>query len=291
MRLPTKQAEYAVPDAVTKSAYVALYPTDFLADVGHLGNTELGIYTRLLLVYYRDQRPLPFDTDRLRRLAMAFSPEECRALEAVLPEFFVLTAQPDGSRVWRHKRADRELEAAKQARERRVAQTEAARRARHSASDCSVTDSVTETVTGYSQRESQSQNQNQRNNTDSDARASVSPAGLAVVLRKVGVQCTGSHPTLIEMAQQGVSAETLLAAVAEAKRATGSSGFNVKYLAAIVARWASEAGSLNFTGAAPPAGRPASKGAAFLAALDRTVHDSGVADVAASAVGPARLGR
>lgn len=94
------------------SPYFALYPTDFLADVGHLGNTELGIYWRLLLVYYRDGRPLPFDTDRLRRLAMAFSPEEYRALDAVVSEFFVLSTEPDGTRAWRHKRADRELAAA-----------------------------------------------------------------------------------------------------------------------------------------------------------------------------------
>lgn len=89
--------------------YIALYPGDFLADTGHLGNTELGIYWRLLLVYYRDARPLPVDMDRLRRLAMTFSPEECRALESVLPEFFILTAQEDGTRCWRHKRADIEL--------------------------------------------------------------------------------------------------------------------------------------------------------------------------------------
>lgn len=94
------------------SPYVALYPSDFLADIGHLGNTELGIYWRLLLVYYRDGRPLPFDTDRLRRLAMTFSPEECRALEQVVAEFFVLSTEPDGSRVWRHKRADTEIERA-----------------------------------------------------------------------------------------------------------------------------------------------------------------------------------
>lgn len=94
------------------SPYIALYPSDFLADIGHLGNTELGIYWRLLLVYYRDGRPLPFDTDRLRRLAMTFSPEECRALEQVVAEFFVLSTEPDGSRVWRHKRADTEIERA-----------------------------------------------------------------------------------------------------------------------------------------------------------------------------------
>ena len=89
--------------------YFAMYPTDFLADIGHLGNTELGIYWRLLLVYYRDGRPLPFDPDRLRRLAMTFNPEECRALEAVMSEFFVLSKEPDGRRVWRHRRADIEV--------------------------------------------------------------------------------------------------------------------------------------------------------------------------------------
>ncbi|MBI5270662.1 MAG: YdaU family protein [Burkholderiales bacterium] len=99
---------------MTKPAapYVALYPTDFLADIGHLGNTELGIYFRLLLIYYRDQRPLPFDTDRLRRLAMTFSPEEAKSLEQVMVEFFELATEPDGSRCWRHRRADQEIERA-----------------------------------------------------------------------------------------------------------------------------------------------------------------------------------
>lgn len=92
--------------------YIALYATDFLAGVGHLGNTELGIYWRLLLIYYRDARPLPFDSDRLRRLAMTFSPEEFRSLDAVISEFFVLSTEPDGTRVWRHKRADKELASA-----------------------------------------------------------------------------------------------------------------------------------------------------------------------------------
>jgi len=87
--------------------WVPLYVNDFLSDVGHLGNTELGVYTRLLLVYYRDARPLPVDTDRLRRLAMTYSPEECRALDAVVSEFFKFSAEPDGRRVWRHTRADK----------------------------------------------------------------------------------------------------------------------------------------------------------------------------------------
>lgn len=101
--------------------YFALYPTDFLADVGHLGNTELGIYWRLLLVYYRDGRPLPLDADRLRRIAMTFSPEECRALDSVVSEFFTLSTEPDGTRVWRHKRADIELARASRAHEKKSA--------------------------------------------------------------------------------------------------------------------------------------------------------------------------
>jgi uncharacterized protein YdaU (DUF1376 family) len=92
--------------------WISLYPADFLADIGHLGNTELGIYWRLLLVYYRDGKPLPADTDRLRRLAMCFSPEEFRALESVVAEFFRVDSTDDGRRVWRHARADREMAAA-----------------------------------------------------------------------------------------------------------------------------------------------------------------------------------
>lgn len=110
--------------------YFALYPVDFLADVGHLGNTELGLYWRLLLVYYRDGKPLPCDTDRLRRIAMAFSPEENRCLDAVVSEFFVMSTEPDGTRVWRNRRADREIERAISIYANKVGGAEKARAAR-----------------------------------------------------------------------------------------------------------------------------------------------------------------
>lgn len=112
--------------------YFALYPTDFLADVGHLGNTELGIYWRLLLVYYRDGRPLPCDTDRLRRIAMTFSPEEARCLDQVVSEFFQLSVETDGTRVWRHKRADIEIAAAKGKHQAAVKKAQVAAEARWS---------------------------------------------------------------------------------------------------------------------------------------------------------------
>jgi len=108
-------------EEVSKVSFVAMYPSDFLADIGHLGNTELGIYWRLLLVYYRDGKPLPFDVDKLRRLAMAFTPEEFRCVDAVVSEFFALTNEADGSRVWRHHRADREIVKATSAHEKKSA--------------------------------------------------------------------------------------------------------------------------------------------------------------------------
>ena len=94
--------------------YIALYPADFLADISSLGNTELGIYWRLLLVYYQTRQSLPQDRDKLIRIAMAFSPEEIRALDFVLAEYFVsgVDDSPDKNKVYRHTRADREIDAA-----------------------------------------------------------------------------------------------------------------------------------------------------------------------------------
>jgi uncharacterized protein YdaU (DUF1376 family) len=286
---------------MTKTAYVALYPSDFLADIGHLGNTELGIYTRLLLVYYRDQRPLPVDQDRLRRLAMTFSPEECRALESVVSEFFVLTAEPDGTRVWRHRRADKEIVAAQAAWQKRVDQTAAARRVRHKASEVSVTEPVTESVTepvtesvtgsvtaGESEPEPEPE---KRHHTHTRERAEVTPTALAVAMRRAGVEANGAHPAVIALAEQGVAVETVVAACREACQRKPGERVPVTYVARVLESWAKKAAELRVHGAqAPPTGRPASKGAAFLAALDRTVNDSGVVDVQAAA-GPARLGR
>ena len=90
--------------------YIALYAADFLADVTTLGNTELGIYWRLLLVYYQTREPLPQDRDKLIRTAMAFTPEETRALDYVIEQYFTGGVfGPDNRRVYRHARADREI--------------------------------------------------------------------------------------------------------------------------------------------------------------------------------------
>lgn len=64
-------------------------------------------YTRLLRLYYKNERAIPADIPNACRLARATSPAQKRAVESVLREFFVL--QTDG---WHQKRCDAELAAA-----------------------------------------------------------------------------------------------------------------------------------------------------------------------------------
>ena len=94
---------------MSKSPWIALYPSDYLADTAHLGLTEHGIYWRLLLHYYQHGSPLPGDLDKICRIIMASTPEERRTVEYILTEYFILTPNHDGGRVWRHARADMEI--------------------------------------------------------------------------------------------------------------------------------------------------------------------------------------
>lgn len=92
--------------------YIALYPSDYLADTAHLGLTEHGIYWRMLLHYYQHGKPFPNDLERICRVILASTPEEKRVAEYVLGEFFALTDDSDGAQTWHHARADREIAAA-----------------------------------------------------------------------------------------------------------------------------------------------------------------------------------
>jgi uncharacterized protein YdaU (DUF1376 family) len=113
-----------------KIPYIALYPSDFIADTYHLGNTELGIYWRLLLFYYLHRQPLPYDLNTVCRIAYATSPEERKAVEFVLTEFFTVATDAEGRKVWRHHRADEEIERALERVEVNHARTRAATEAR-----------------------------------------------------------------------------------------------------------------------------------------------------------------
>lgn len=79
---------------------------DYAAATVHLSFIEDAAYSRLLRLYYRDERPLPADVAACQRLAGARTKDERSAVETVLREFFDL--REDG---WHQARADREIEA------------------------------------------------------------------------------------------------------------------------------------------------------------------------------------
>ena len=85
---------------------------DFLAlsfgggAVAHLSYHELAAYFRLGVWYATNERPLPGALDAVNRVAMATTPDEQRAVAAVLGQFFkpggIRDAGGDVVRVWRH---------------------------------------------------------------------------------------------------------------------------------------------------------------------------------------------
>lgn len=78
---------------------------DYEAATSHLTWTEDMAYTRMLRVYYRDEKPLPRDVSRVCHLLRCSRREQSQAVARVLDEFFVLC--DDG---WRNKRADEEIQ-------------------------------------------------------------------------------------------------------------------------------------------------------------------------------------
>lgn len=84
--------------------YFELHIGDYEKATSHLTACEDGIYGRLMRRYYDTEAPLPDDLKAIQRFVRARSRDEREAVETVLSEFFVLTA--DG---WHHKRCDEEI--------------------------------------------------------------------------------------------------------------------------------------------------------------------------------------
>jgi uncharacterized protein YdaU (DUF1376 family) len=76
---------------------------DYTRDTAHLSLLEHGAYCRLLDVYYAREAPL--QASQVHRLVGARTPQERRACDAVLKEFFQLDQGH-----WRHARCDAEIE-------------------------------------------------------------------------------------------------------------------------------------------------------------------------------------
>jgi uncharacterized protein YdaU (DUF1376 family) len=265
-----------------KPVYFAMYPTDFLAGVGHLGNTELGIYWRLLLVYYRDQRPLPGDMDKLRRIAMTFSPEECRALEEVVLEFFVPGVDDAGRRVYRHARADKEIERANQVYSRKSEGAAKARAKKPNPEGLTPplisTLISTQTPTLISTGEPEPEPEPELEETHTPRAREILPSvALAIAAKKAGVDCHGWHPVVLAMAEQGVQPETLVAACEEAKEKKPGERIPIAYVARIVEGWSAVAAGLQVAGARAPAQQADDEIAKFVARVKaREASNAGV---------------
>jgi uncharacterized protein YdaU (DUF1376 family) len=82
---------------------------DYARDTEHLSWDEDMAYTRLMRVYYRDEKPLPVERRKIYRLARCQSAGQRAAIDIVLSEFF--SEEADG---WHNKRCDMELALAKE---------------------------------------------------------------------------------------------------------------------------------------------------------------------------------
>jgi len=82
--------------------------------------------------------------------------------------------------------------------------------------------------------------------------------GLSIQFRKNNIQTQPQNPTLIAMAQQGVTPELVQAACDEAKISKGDEPVHMNYVVGIINRWARQAKELCVSGAAVP-GKSATK--------------------------------
>jgi uncharacterized protein YdaU (DUF1376 family) len=82
---------------------------DFIKDTSFLTNEEIGIYLKLIWLYYDSEKPLP---NNLFELGMKTGTRDNQiVLEGLLEMFFVLDEQ---NQYWSHNRCDKELEHYKQ---------------------------------------------------------------------------------------------------------------------------------------------------------------------------------
>ena len=72
---------------------------------------------------------------------------------------------------------------------------------------------------------------------------------MAVALRKAGLSVNAANPQIIALAEQGVTVETALAAVDEAKKSKPDERIALGYIVKILERWSADAKKINVRGA------------------------------------------
>jgi uncharacterized protein YdaU (DUF1376 family) len=93
-----------------KTPYVRFFWSDWIADTSHLDLMQLGAYMRLLEFVYQHGRPLPGDMEKVYRICHAMSASEQAAIKTVLHEYFKPFDDPEHGLLFRHFRAEREME-------------------------------------------------------------------------------------------------------------------------------------------------------------------------------------
>jgi uncharacterized protein YdaU (DUF1376 family) len=82
------------------------YTGDWIRDTTDLEPQEEGIYLRLIVWYYANEKPIP--ARRAMRISRATTSEERQTTELVLGRFFVV-CNADGEKVFRNKKCDEEI--------------------------------------------------------------------------------------------------------------------------------------------------------------------------------------
>lgn len=199
---------------------------DYAAATSHLTFAEDAAYSRLLRIYYRDEKPLPSELRAVQRLVGARSREEREAVDTVLNEFFV--AGPDG---WHNKRADEEIEKVIEKREKARRSAEA--RWKPGKPACDRMDSGMRSHSERNATASETHNGRNAHHTpdtrhqspdkellnpphttaasNEPERGVGTPAGHAAAeLNRLGVRITSQDPRLLEAVAAGVSTERLV---------------------------------------------------------------------------------
>ena len=262
---------------------------DFNTRTLHLSRLERGIYRDMRDLYFDKEAPLQADKVKLFRLLRITTPEEIEAANAVLDDFFVLTASgwedaacaadiqayydsleaaSAGGKATKKKREEAarlaaELAAAGQSTLDFVEQQQA-ESARTVPAQCAHSAGTVREGANQNQNQNQNQKQNQPPATPTlsvERTGAATAVDLSIAFRKEGVQSQSSDPRLLALAEQGVSVDTLLSACAEAKKSKPNGGISLGYVVGILQRWAGEAKTMSVAGALPPS-RAAPGGAA-----------------------------
>lgn len=108
------------------------------------------------------------------------------------------------------------------------------------------------TMPNQEQEQEQEQEQTTGGVVGAEAPKIATAVELAVAMRKAGIEANAAHPVIIELAAQGLTVETALAACTEAKESKPGEKIGAGYVVAILTRWKREAAAIDVRGVKPP---------------------------------------